>query len=337
MMPFSMKPVGWYQVGWSKAVAAGDVITKHYFGQDLVLFRDRDGGINVLDAYCQHLGAHLGFGGCVVDGGIRCPFHGWVWDGSGANVEIPYQDTPNRARRIRAWTTAEHDGLILVWHDEAGRSPLWDAPSLGGTLDPRFVEHGFHDPFPDGACVFEHKRIHPQMIVENAVDPHHFRFVHGSGVSPKILRQDVDEFAWRATVGFGRKWQDEELGDDLNGTLSFVFSGPGYGSNGFAAPDGDKVIVIAATPIDDEHSDVFSTTWLPRVPAFADPATRRAIYEQSRDILADDVNIWDHQHYLDSAPLAPDEVRGFNRIRRWARTFYPGTPEFADAVATPTE
>jgi len=329
MMPFSMKPVGWYQVGWSKAVAAGDVITKHYFGQDLVLFRDRDGGINVLDAYCQHLGAHLGFGGCVVDGGIRCPFHGWVWDGSGANVEIPYQDTPNRARRIRAWTTAEHDGLIFIWHDPEGRPPLFEAPAVFDTLGGRFANGEFHDPFPHGACVFEHKRIHPQFVVENLVDPHHFRFVHGTPIAPRILREEVDEFCWRSIVGFGKKWQEKELGDDLNGTATLVFTGPGVSPTGFATREGDKVIVIAATPVDDEHSDLFSTTWLPRVPAFEGADERAAAYQQSKDILAADVNIWHHQQYLDPAGLATDEVRGFNRVRRWGRRFYPGTPEFA--------
>ena len=44
-----------------------------------------------MDAYCEHLGAHLGYGGTVVEERIRCPFHGWEWNDKGRNVRIPYE------------------------------------------------------------------------------------------------------------------------------------------------------------------------------------------------------------------------------------------------------
>jgi 3-ketosteroid 9alpha-monooxygenase subunit A len=54
------------------------------FGKDLVLFRGGDGALGLLDAYCPHLGAHLGVGGSVsADGCIQCPFHGWKFGTDG--------------------------------------------------------------------------------------------------------------------------------------------------------------------------------------------------------------------------------------------------------------
>jgi hypothetical protein len=47
------------------------------FSRELVLFRTQGGQPALLDAFCPHLGANLSVGGRVVDGNIRCPFHGW--------------------------------------------------------------------------------------------------------------------------------------------------------------------------------------------------------------------------------------------------------------------
>ena len=44
----------------------------------------------MLDAFCPHMGAHLGFGGEVVGNSIKCPFHGWSFDREGKCQRIPY-------------------------------------------------------------------------------------------------------------------------------------------------------------------------------------------------------------------------------------------------------
>src|ERR1700726_126615 len=121
----SMLPTGWFQVSWSADIAVAEVVPMHYCGRDLVAFRQLDGRVKVLDAHCQHLGASLAHGGCVVEDGIQCPFHGWVWDGDGRNVRIPYEKRPNRGRLIRSFPVAEMNSSIYVWHDAAGAEPGW--------------------------------------------------------------------------------------------------------------------------------------------------------------------------------------------------------------------
>ena len=76
-------PTGWFVVAWSSDVAPGDVKRLHYFGRELVCFRTEGGEVSVLDAYCQHLGGHLGVGGHVEGDEIVCPWHGWHWRGDG--------------------------------------------------------------------------------------------------------------------------------------------------------------------------------------------------------------------------------------------------------------
>ncbi|MBK7972698.1 MAG: Rieske (2Fe-2S) protein [Deltaproteobacteria bacterium] len=58
--PMPQNPNGWFQVGLSRDVSAGEVKSIHYFGKDLVLFRTQEGEAKVFDAVCPHLGAHLG-------------------------------------------------------------------------------------------------------------------------------------------------------------------------------------------------------------------------------------------------------------------------------------
>ncbi|MGA9613133.1 MAG: Rieske 2Fe-2S domain-containing protein, partial [Mycobacterium sp.] len=246
----SMLPTGWFQVAWSADLAVADVVPMHYFGRDLVAFRQLDGGARVLDAHCQHLGASLAHGGCVVEEGIQCPFHGWVWNGAGRNVRIPYQDRPNKGRRVRSYPVAELNDSILIWHDSVGRDPLWEAPDAFAVLGDHVRSQRFH---PFGAdCRTRHQRVkvHPQVIAENAVDPHHFRFVHGTPISPVVLAESTDSSTWSAKVGFGRRWSDGvDRAEDTMNTIEIYWSGIGVSYNGEHVRDGIRVISICATPV----------------------------------------------------------------------------------------
>ena len=57
-------------------------------GQDLVLFRDGEGRWGLLDRPCPHRGADLAFGR-LEGGGLRCAFHGWLFDINGQCLETP--------------------------------------------------------------------------------------------------------------------------------------------------------------------------------------------------------------------------------------------------------
>jgi 3-ketosteroid 9alpha-monooxygenase subunit A len=319
----SMLPTGWFQVAWSADLAVGEVQPKHYFGRDLVVFRELNGLVRVLDAHCQHLGASLAHGGCVVEYGIQCPFHGWVWNGEGRNTRIPYQDRPNKGRRVRSYPVAELNDSIYMWHDSDGGPPLWDAPTAFEVLGPHVEERTFHPFSAECRTRFERVKVHPQVIAENAVDPHHFRFVHRTPISPVVLREHTDDSTWRAKVGFGRRWTEgADRPDDTMNTIEIYWSGIGLSFNGEHLREGIRVISICSTPVDDASSDIFAGYWISVEPA-GDPADMETRLASAKLALPDDIRIWEHQLYLDPPALATSEAAGFRALRRWASGFYP--------------
>src|SRR6266542_6042065 len=106
---------GWYQIGWSGDFAVGAATPLAYFDRDLVAYRGESGQLHVLDAFCRHMGAHLGHGGCVEGESVRCPYHGWLWDQAGANTEIPYGSTERMKNlELAVYPTREVDGLAFA-------------------------------------------------------------------------------------------------------------------------------------------------------------------------------------------------------------------------------
>ena len=63
-------------------------VAVNLMGEKLVLFRDDKGNYGLIDRQCPHRGADLCFGR-LENGGIRCPFHGWLFDVNGACLEQP--------------------------------------------------------------------------------------------------------------------------------------------------------------------------------------------------------------------------------------------------------
>jgi phenylpropionate dioxygenase-like ring-hydroxylating dioxygenase large terminal subunit len=324
----SLDLTGWFQVAWSGDLGPEAVIPLRYFGRDLVAWRDRHGVAHVQDRHCRHLGASLAHGGCVTDEGLRCPFHGWVWTAEGRNASIPYQERPNRARRLGTWVVTERNEGIYVWHDTAGREPLWQVPdALHGAA--HAAEREFHPAWPDGRSHYTGLRVHPQMVAENAVDAHHFRFVHRTPTSPVVLEEVVEGPRWWARVGFGKGWSEHrhdehgELRTDTRNTIEILWAGLGVSVNVEHMRDGVRVICINTTPVDDGHSEIFATYWVDRVDGDLDDGCYTRRLDEAKAALPDDIAIWNHQIFLDPPALATEEGRGFRAIRRWAQQFYP--------------
>ena len=168
-------PNGWFAVAWSKDLVRGDVKRIRYFDTEMVLFRTRSGKPAVLDAYCSHLGAHLAEGGRVVGETIRCPFHAWQYDGTGACVEIPYCERIPPKARVNSWNVDERNEMIFVWYHAEGKPADWTVPTLTEFGDPAWTEpRTFELEVP----------VHMQDMAENNCDPVHFQYVHGMDTLP---------------------------------------------------------------------------------------------------------------------------------------------------------
>ena len=169
-------PNGWFAVAWSKELGEGDVKPVHYFGEELVLFRTRSGQARVVDPFCPHLGAHLGHGGRVMAETIRCPFHGWQFDGqTGACTSIPYCERIPAKARVRAWDVIERNGMVFAWYHAEQKPPEWDVPVM-----PEIGAAAWSEPRTFELVL----PAHVQDTHENNNDPVHFQFVHKSLETP---------------------------------------------------------------------------------------------------------------------------------------------------------
>ena len=97
-------------------------------GQDLVLFRDEKGVLGLLDRDCPHRGADLAFGR-LEHGGLRCAFHGWLFDTAGRCLETPAEpEGSTLCTRIRqkSYPVVERNGIVFAYLGE-GEPPAFPA------------------------------------------------------------------------------------------------------------------------------------------------------------------------------------------------------------------
>ncbi|BBA87537.1 MULTISPECIES: Rieske 2Fe-2S domain-containing protein [Mycobacterium] len=320
--PLSMKPTGWFQVAWSDEIGVGDVRTMKYFDQELIAWRAESGQLTVMNAYCEHLGAHLGYGGKVVGEVLQCPFHGWQWNQLGRNVCIPYQDRPNRGRRIRTYPVVERNASVYLWHDVEGRAPFFDAPDVfAGFNDGSSVA----DYYPQQRLYRHTLELHPQYVLENGVDFAHFKYVHNTPIVPVFTRHDFDGPVSFVDFTITFEGDDGQQIEDINSGVEAINGGLGVAvtkSWGMV----DNRTISAITPVDESTSDVRFMVYIGRTPG-KDPARAELkTAEFGREVIRQfkqDIQIWAHQRYCDPPALTTDELAGFTAIRRWAKQFYP--------------
>ncbi|HLM16617.1 MAG TPA: Rieske 2Fe-2S domain-containing protein [Acidimicrobiia bacterium] len=319
--PTMMKPTGWFQIGWSIDFPLGHIAAKHHFGEEVVVFRTDDGRLRALDAYCGHMGAHLGHGGELCGDRVVCPFHGWEWNGDGRNVSIPYQDRPNRAVRIRSWPVMEQNGIVYLWHHRAGSEPSWTPPDVFDALGAEVAGADYHPAHPDGHVRFGALALDPFVVVDNAADPAHFKTVHETKAIPVVVSSEPAGHLFRVKLGFGSKW----VTDPANATgdaLDILQVGVGLSFTALGSPTNPHVvIVLATTPIDDETSEMFQTVWLERADGDDEPGRLAQRMHDATHQLPRDIEIWEHQRYVEHPAWSANEVRGFTAIRRWAASF----------------
>jgi phenylpropionate dioxygenase-like ring-hydroxylating dioxygenase large terminal subunit len=177
----------WHAVAPAEAVNERPLAVT-LLGQQLVLAR-LSGRVVAFDDLCRHLGAALSVGE-VVDGCyLRCRYHGWAFDESGACVDIPARrDAPIPAgARVRSYPTREAYDLIWVSLD-ADRAR--DLPRFPEANDPRFHFGSIR--------TYEPWRASATRIIMGALDDTHFAWVHPQTLGDPSHPEPPDHRVWRA-------------------------------------------------------------------------------------------------------------------------------------------
>src|SRR3954466_10471398 len=99
------------------AEADGDPARIRVLGEDLVAFRDTNGQIGIVDAFCPHRRAPLFFGRNE-ECGLRCVYHGWKFDTTGQCVDMPSEPSESDFKerlQVRAYPAREWGGAVWIY------------------------------------------------------------------------------------------------------------------------------------------------------------------------------------------------------------------------------
>jgi phenylpropionate dioxygenase-like ring-hydroxylating dioxygenase large terminal subunit len=309
--PFGI-PNGWFLLAYSEDLPRGGLKRMHYLARELVAFRGESGTAWVLEAYCPHLGAHLGEGGAVVGDTIRCPFHGWRWDGEGGCAEIPYAKRIPAGARAQALPVRELNGMIFAWHDAQERAPSWQIPDL-----PEWQDADWLTPWLRYEWTV---KTHPQEMAENGVDWPHFAAVHKTTM-PDERHASFAPHVYRWTVGASKAVST--LGGEHD-ALVMRAENWGLGYN-FLRQTGRFRTVVATglTPIDGETTHMRMGVIAKREGADAGSVRRdlRSYMDEHAVVATQDFPIWEHKQFREKPALAEGDGP-IAEFRRWATQFY---------------
>jgi len=138
-------------------------------GEDLVAFRDKSGAIGLLELHCPHRGTSLEFG-LIGDKGIRCCYHGWLFDVDGTILETPGEpaDSTLKDRLCHgAYPVHEYAGLVFAYMGPPERKPtfpVFDTYDLPG-----------HQLVARAPTLWDCNWL---QVKENSMDPAHLAFLH---------------------------------------------------------------------------------------------------------------------------------------------------------------
>lgn len=256
----------WHPIAAVQELAEKPTKAVRLMGEDLVLYRDLGGSYGLLHRHCPHRRADL-VQGFVEERGLRCNYHGWLFDEHGKCLAQPFEDTSNPGGRYRekicqpAYQVAANAGMLWAY---LGPAP---APLLPD-WEPFTWANGF------AQVVFADIPCNWLQCQENSIDPVHFEWMHAnwkirlegqSGYSPTHQRLGFDEFEYGFV--YRRIREDTDENDPLwtEGRVCLWPNAFFLGSH-----------IEWRVPVDDENT--LSVTWaFRRVPKEREPYVQTQI------------------------------------------------------------
>jgi 5,5'-dehydrodivanillate O-demethylase len=263
-------------------------------GEDLVLYRDKSGTFGLIDRKCPHRRADLSYG-FTEECGLRCTYHGWLFNQDGACIGQPYEEIANPKARfkdkitIKSYPVQEKAGMVWAY---MGPLPVPLLPDW----EPFSWQNGF------AQVVIAEVPCNWLQCQENSVDPVHFEWTHvnwsrrqiaeDSEHGPTHIQVAFEEFEH----GFVYKRQREDLPlDHPMWTVGRVCLWP----NGFFLGDHFEWRI----PIDDQTT--LSIAWMfTRVPQEAEPYVQQRIPAWRSDIKDPETGRWITTHVMNQDYIA---------------------------------
>ena len=140
-------------------------------GEDLIAYRDTEGHAGVIGENCPHRGSSMIFARNE-DGGLRCAYHGWMFDRMGRCIDMPSEGAESTFKdkvRITAYATQERNGIVWLYMGPRQKSP----PPLPG------IELNMDGPTLIQGTPFKYVRqCNWAQALEGDIDSVHLNFLH---------------------------------------------------------------------------------------------------------------------------------------------------------------
>ncbi len=213
-------------------------------GEDLVLFRDDQGHPGLLDIHCPHRGADLSYGR-LEDNGIRCIYHGWLFDTRGNCLDQPGEPKGGEHKesiRLRSYPCQEQAGVIFAYLGPGETPLLPNYEFLTAPEDHVFATKLFHE------CNYLQGN-------EGNIDPVHVSFLHCNlqqghlvWTTPSVIDAEITDFGVRVIAR-------REAGPDKHylRVSNFVYPNLSAFASQLPGTNGNGVSVNWHVPIDDNH------------------------------------------------------------------------------------
>src|SRR5258706_3233046 len=179
----------WLPVCLSEEVAEKDgaPVKARVVGEDLVVFRDSNGRLGVLDEHCPHRGASLVFGRNE-ECGLRCLYHGWKFDTEGNILEMssePDGSAMKNSLKQRAYPVREAGGFIWAWLGPKDQVREFEPPAWAPQPGIRY------------AIVKMHAACNSAQVLEGSIDSAHSSSLHSTNMpSAEVDGAKATDTAW---------------------------------------------------------------------------------------------------------------------------------------------
>lgn len=340
-------PNCWFHLAPFDAFEDGEVLSFKFLGHDIIAFKTGEESVSVMDAYCPHLGAHLGRdpkgkNNRLREGCVRCPYHHLSFDAEGECVGAPKGTTVPRTR-VNTWETEIVEGLVFVYHHKEKKPSDWKISDFfqpQGNWSRAYMSYeGVHP-------------IHPQEAAENSVDTLHFRTLHrfNQVVQASEAVADRQHFYQTLHIGQPRDIPKPFRKVPIYSIVKEAAVGVGFPmAHNYFHPIGLQVNhLVFLTPMDETSTMFrfyfqvcFDEVKLPRflktqkgridrhlnksiVRAF-DRATKRIAHALLGSMFVtvngQDLDIWSHKSFSEKPALIKEDGN-IRLFRKWAKQFY---------------
>jgi len=326
---------GWHCLGLADSFRDGSPHAIEAFGTKLVVFADSSGTLQVLDAYCRHMGGDLTMG-TVKGDEVACPFHDWRWGGDGRCRKVPYtRMVPPRAR-TRSWLTMEQNRQLFVWHNPEGAPPPPEVtiPEIPGSFSAEWSDWTWDSVLIEGADCRE--------VIDNVVDMAHFFYIHFA--FPTLFKNVMEghivtqylETRGRPDVQTGSAYSDTEIALRSEATYfgpSYMIDKLWHDYHGITV---ESVLINCHYPVSPTS---FRLQWgviVKRLPGLTTEQAQKVAGKMAKGIgvgFLQDVEIWKHKSRIDNPLLCADDGPVY-QLRRWYEQFYVDAADVTDDMVS---